>query len=722
MTILRMRASFGCLQNAELTLQPGLNILTLPNESGKSTWAQFLLAMFYGINTSERPRSGAIPTKTRYKPWSGAPMEGVVELEWNGRIIVLERTSRGRSPMGQFRAYDKESGTPVPELTAENCGATLLGAERSVFERSAFVRQLGLAVDADSALEKRLASLVTSGEETVSAADTAKRLHDRKNRLRYNKTGLIPETEAQLSAIDASLAALQQSTAQQQTLRMRQETLAAQRAELLDIQTGLDILADQEKLQQKQLAKAALMDANNRLAGAQARTAKLPDRKTLADLLDRIQQIRTMEIPPEPEPVSAAPDCPEAFRGVPEEQLMEQAARDGRDFDRLTALRHRPIIWSILAFLFFAAAAVIYGVFLKNLPCCAACAALALAGAVKFLLDRRHNRQYETNMDAAQALLRRYENHSRDEFSSFAAEYRAWLTAWRQEQDAHDRATAQRQRVLAEQARQTAALTGSAAMLRPDVRTLDGAAQAVADALAAWDGLEDAKQRAGQANAQYAAVSAALAGVEDRPLPVRDLSGYSSASVHAALTRNEQERTSVQSQLDQLRGSRSALGDPAALAAQREGLCDRLSALQAQYAAVTLAEEALQSAAAEVQSRFSPALAQETGRIFAALTNGRYDRAHIDRKLSAEAGETAASILHDSAYLSAGTQDALYLALRLAVARLLLPADTPLVLDDALVCFDDARLHTALRILQEEAATRQILLFTCQTRESAALQ
>lgn len=32
MTILRMRASFGCLQNAELTLAPGLNVLTLPRE------------------------------------------------------------------------------------------------------------------------------------------------------------------------------------------------------------------------------------------------------------------------------------------------------------------------------------------------------------------------------------------------------------------------------------------------------------------------------------------------------------------------------------------------------------------------------------------------------------------------------------------------------------------------------------------------------------------
>ena len=46
-------------------------------------------------------------------------MAGEIELDWEGRIIILERTSRGRTPMGQFRAYEKDSGVPVPELTAE---------------------------------------------------------------------------------------------------------------------------------------------------------------------------------------------------------------------------------------------------------------------------------------------------------------------------------------------------------------------------------------------------------------------------------------------------------------------------------------------------------------------------------------------------------------------------------------------------------------------------
>ena len=45
----------------------------------------------------------------------------------------------------------------------------------------------------------------------------------------------------------------------------------------------------------------------------------------------------------------------------------------------------------------------------------------------------------------------------------------------------------------------------------------------------------------------------------------------------------------------------------------------------------------------------------------------------------------------------------------------------PLVLDDTLVNFDDARAAAALRLLRQEAENRQIILFTCQTREQAAL-
>ena len=74
--------------------------------------------------------------------------------------------------------------------------------------------------------------------------------------------------------------------------------------------------------------------------------------------------------------------------------------------------------------------------------------------------------------------------------------------------------------------------------------------------------------------------------------------------------------------------------------------------------------------------------------------------------------------MRPAAAMSCGTADQMYLALRLAMCRRLLPPDAPLILDDALVNFDDGRAALAMKVLRAEAAGRQILLFSCHRRES----
>ena len=69
-------------------------------------------------------------------------------------------------------------------------------------------------------------------------------------------------------------------------------------------------------------------------------------------------------------------------------------------------------------------------------------------------------------------------------------------------------------------------------------------------------------------------------------------------------------------------------------------------------------------------------------------------------------------VMRPAAAMSCGTADQMYLALRLAMCRRLLPPDAPMVLDDALVNFDPRAPRAALRVLREEP--RQILLFTCR--------
>ena len=184
----------------------------------------------------------------------------------------------------------------------------------------------------------------------------------------------------------------------------------------------------------------------------------------------------------------------------------------------------------------------------------------------------------------------------------------------------------------------------------------------------------------------------------------------------------ESVRTRLRTQQAQLTGAALAIGDPMALGSEHAQLLEQRDALERQYAAIALAIETLGRADAELQSRFSPQLAQKAADYMDYLTDGRYDELVLARDLSAKARSADDPTPRDTAYLSAGTADLLYLSVRLALCELTCPADDPcpLVLDDTLVNFDDARAKRAMALFHEIAQHRQVILFTCHERDCPA--
>ncbi len=184
----------------------------------------------------------------------------------------------------------------------------------------------------------------------------------------------------------------------------------------------------------------------------------------------------------------------------------------------------------------------------------------------------------------------------------------------------------------------------------------------------------------------------------------------------------ESVRTRLRTQQAQLTGAALAIGDPMALGSEYAQLLEQRDALERQYAAIALAIETLGRADSELQSRFSPQLAQKAADYMDYLTDGRYDELVLARDLSAKARSADDPTPRDTAYLSAGTADLLYLSVRLALCELTCPADDPcpLVLDDTLVNFDDARAKRARALFREIAQHRQVILFTCHERDCPA--
>lgn len=184
---------------------------------------------------------------------------------------------------------------------------------------------------------------------------------------------------------------------------------------------------------------------------------------------------------------------------------------------------------------------------------------------------------------------------------------------------------------------------------------------------------------------------------------------------HAALTQDIQ---ASEAQRQELRGAINALQDSAsvALAAderlydlqrQRDQLVERAEVLH-------LTHEALAAARAQALQTASQRLAPGIGAALSQLTAGRYVAVRLDADLTLTVRDDA----HPQGWipveaLSAGTQDQVYFAVRLALTDLLFPDRCPpLLLDDPFVKFDAPRRQAATETLRRLARHRQVLLFS----------
>ena len=703
MRIYSMTATFGKLEHQTLTLEPGLQIIHAPNEWGKSTWCAFLVAMLYGLDTRERTTKGSLANKDRFAPWSGSPMSGRIDLNWQGRDITIERRSKGRIPMGELTAYETATGIPVPELTAANCGQVLLGVERSVFVRAGFIRSSEMPVTQDEELRHRLNALVTTGDESLAAEALGKKLKDLKNSCRYNKSGLLPDGEAQRDAIAEKLAEFDSLTRQTQQLKAQQTELAERIGLLENHQAALNYEAAQENMRRVAQAEQALQVAQSAYESAQAACSSLPSRdeamqaRQNASLLrqqwdDLLARERTLPSPPQP------PQPSPPFRGLTPEEAVAKAQAD-------RCVMQQAIPSPKKAMLFLGLAGILAGIVLSALSLLIVGIPLMGLGAVMLLLyftGRSKCRQETEKIRKKQAtLIAQYGEEDPEQWIALALRYQYDTAQYEKESAAYLKATEE----LSKLRQQLAEQMQHSHSFDPD------------GVIRAWDTLEQNRQHLDQAQAHCQALQAMVKSVPPAPSP--DELTCSAGETARLLTQAAAEMQSLQHRLGQCQGKTERLGSQEQLRQELESVETRIRNLELTYHALELGIETLDKARSQLQRRFAPRLTQQAQELFARLTVGRYERLTLAEDLSIHAGAQQEDTLRSHLWRSEGTVDQLYLALRLAVARELTPT-APLILDDALIRFDDTRLQAAMEILREEAQNRQVIIFTCQGREQEA--
>ena len=725
MLIRRMAASFGRLENHTLELKDGLNIIQAPNESGKSTWCAFLLSMLYGVNSRERDRSGFMADKNRYAPWSGLPMAGRIDCYWEGRELTLMRaTRRQAAPMGEFRAISTGTGDLVPELTGKVCGETLLGVSREVFERSAFIRQAGLAITQDAELERRIAALITSGQEDTSYTEAAAALKAQLNRRRHNKTGQLPQLEARLADARRQLEEVRRLSGQLQQAR-RQEELLSRREDALQQELTLHdrweahqkrlTLADSETAveQARQKAEAVRRQLNQehipendvigRLRGA------IVNLETTRKSVDKARSQRDEAMKALLRAEAAVNESP--FAGQTAENAQREAGQQPpKQRNALRALVP-VLIWLAGALAKFFSPAFLPAVQFPVFCALWSGAALAVLGA-QFFLARRKSAAWRA------ARRKRFGTDDQAEIAAVVDTYIKLL-------EARDAAQAELNARSATADALYSTLTANEQGILLEVRRFAPSAYDIstADTLLRTCAQRRLELSRAESSLQEATLRRDLLRQQLPPdagcAPASPPSG-SRAEAQAQLEQVRSTLHDIRSAADRLAGQLHVLGDPVVLESSIQALEQDRVRLEAEFQSLRLALDTLDSANTELQSRFSPALGRRAAEIFAQLTEGRYSGVVLDRNLHLDAEPAGDSVYRDAAFLSAGAADQLYLAVRLAICDLVLPAEKqiPIILDDALANFDDRRCAAALRYLKEAAKTRQVLLFTCHSREA----
>ena len=633
MMIKKLDATFGKLEGESLELHDGLNVISAPNESGKSTWCAFVRAMLYGVDSSERQKAGFLPDKMRFAPWSGSAMQGSMQLESGGRDITITRTTKTASaPMREFSAVYTGTSVSVEGLNGNNAGEMLTGVSRDVFRRSAFVEQGKVAVTHSAELEKRISAIVSSGDEDCSFTEADGRLRQWQRKRRFNRHGRLPELEDELLHKKQLLAELSDAAQQRENMSAELER-AKQECERIEAE-----VIESRKVVRKE-ALSSLQGVRNEVNAATERHDKAAERRDSCR--------------------AALCAC-----AIGERKPEEAKAEVKTDLENSMKLKERserkssPVLAIILMIL--CGALVAAGFLLPDLMIhsfIAAAVALAAGIALFIRASRRKTENYEAAKQRRK-ILAKYKAESEDDIAASIDEYLELYKNYAEAQRAEKES---------------------------------------AEALAV------VRRRQEQA--------------ESKTLTQLDFTGgdNQAAQLSRRLTEARAKCSRISAQMAEHSGRLAAMGDPLVLGSEISRMEAEYAEISAEYDAIALAIDTMRKADEDIQSRFSPALGKLAAEYMQFVTDGKYDGVMLDRDFSATVHEAGGNVPRNAEYLSAGTLDLMYLAVRLAVCSLALPesANCPLIIDDALVNFDADRRRQAMALLEKIAQERQVILFAC---------
>ena len=128
--------NFGKLSQFNLNFSDGINVILEDNGFGKTTFAAFLQAMFYGLDSGR----GKDSDRKKYEPWQGGKFGGSLKFTVSGKTYRLERFFGKKEKDDTFILYNEETGLESKDYS-ENIGCELFGINKESYGKCTYVPQ-----------------------------------------------------------------------------------------------------------------------------------------------------------------------------------------------------------------------------------------------------------------------------------------------------------------------------------------------------------------------------------------------------------------------------------------------------------------------------------------------------------------------------------------------------------------------------------------------------
>ncbi len=679
--------NFGKLQNFELELQEGWNLICAENGWGKSTLAAFIKAMFYGLVYTTK-RSLKENERKKYAPWQGGAFGGSLEFETGGKAYRVERFFGAKDKEDSFALFSLDTGLESRDYS-ERLGEELFHLDRTAFERSSYFAQKDFAASLNDSLNARLTRVEEAAGDMQNYEKAAASLENRmKYFLKTGGRGRLGELDAQRRRISGELAGCRGKEAAAVEWRQRLQEKTQELQALQEKEQELEL-----RIQELQAyeGKAARKEQYDRLrqeaAQKEARAGKLraeleefvcpPLAETELDRCrERIFRLQGLELQTD----GAGEELERAEQE--KERAQEAASAISSNF---------PVYWIAAGLLAAGGAAFcLMGWYLVG-------AFLLLAGAV-------------LGMAGFQQKSRRDDRKKEAEDRLLEAEKR-----WKCAQEACRRLEVERRDLHGRICR----------ILSISEKT------GVSELEACWKAERQRSQKYVLLKRDHAVQSREAESSREAFLNYRKTISPEELAEFPELKKPEQESEELRSSLQLIRSSRegllkeqrSAEHQLAMLleAAERipeleeeeERTAQELENAQEQHALLEKTLKYLKTAREQFSTRYLKQLQQSFLRYMEELEPERCPEALLDVKLKVRIRE--AGVSRDLEAMSAGWQDLIQIAERLAIVDALYEEEQPvLIFDDPFVNLDDGKRGRAIELLQKMSQSRQLIYFTCR--------